>query len=231
MKQEFYVYGMTCANCQKSVQQKLGSSPLVRSVAVDLESGKVELMGSEPLDKIQLEKILGPKYTVDTLVFSSSQNKLKQLYPLFLILSYVVLGSLFLIRENPSPQNFMYHYMGLFFVVFSFFKFLDYQGFPHSFAQYDPLAKRSQLYAYLYPFLETLLGIAFLFQYQLRAALWGTLILLSITTIGVVRSLVNQRHIACACLGTVLKLPMTEATLIENSIMLIMSISMLLYGF
>jgi len=36
--------------------------------------------------------------------------------------------------------------------------------------------------------------------------------------------LINKRIIECACLGTALKLPMTEATLIENAIMLVMCV-------
>jgi hypothetical protein len=47
------------------------------------------------------------------------------------------------------------------------------------------------------------------------------------TTFGVLLSLLNKDEISCACLGTVLKLPMSEATLIENIIMLIMCVSML----
>lgn len=118
--------------------------------------------------------------------------------------------------------------MGLFFVVFSFFKLLDYKGFPLSFAKYDPLAKRSLFYGQLYPFIESVLGLAFLFQFQLQTALWISVVLLSITSAGVIQSLVNKRKIQCACLGTVLKLPMTEATLIENSIMLLMAGGLLL---
>jgi hypothetical protein len=100
---------------------------------------------------------------------------------------------------------------------------LDYRGFPSSFANYDPLARQVRVYGKIYPFIETFLGVAFLLRYQLDAALWITVFLLSITTIGVVQSLVNKRQIECACLGTVLKLPMTEATLIENSLMLLMA--------
>ncbi len=61
-------------------------------------------------------------------------------------------------------------------------------------------------------FIETLLGIAFLLEWQLRIALLATVVVLSITTIGVLRSLLQKAQIECACLGTALKLPMTEAT-------------------
>jgi hypothetical protein len=50
---------------------------------------------------------------------------------------------------------------------------------------------------------------------------------LGITTIGVTKTLLDKKSIQCACLGTALKLPMTEATFIENTIMLVMAAIML----
>jgi hypothetical protein len=105
---------------------------------------------------------------------------------------------------------------------------LDFQGFPPSFARYDPLAKKSLFYAKLYPFLETVLGVAFLLSWQIPVALGLTLIILSITTYGVMQTILSKTEIQCACLGTALKLPMTEATLIENGIMIVMSCIMIL---
>jgi hypothetical protein len=68
----------------------------------------------------------------------------------------------------------------------------------------------------------------FLLRFEIEIALVGTLIILGITTIGVVKTLLNKKSIQCACLGTALKLPMTEATFIENSIMIIMASTMLI---
>jgi hypothetical protein len=118
-------------------------------------------------------------------------------------------------------------FMGLFFIVFSFFKFLGYQSFPNSFAMYDPLSKVLPIYGWLYPFIETALGLSFLFRFKITLALWVSLFVLSITTLGVLTSLLNKNQIQCACLGTVLNLPMTEATLIENLIMIIMAFGVL----
>jgi hypothetical protein len=58
--------------------------------------------------------------------------------------------------------------------------------------------------------------------------LWVTIVVLSTTTLGVVKTLLKKRAIQCACLGSVLKLPMTEATFIENAIMIVMAASLLL---
>ena len=93
---------------------------------------------------------------------------------------------------------------------------------------YDPLAKVIPIYGFLYPFIETALGVMFLMRIKIIAALVISLIILIVTTVGVTKTLLSKKTIQCACLGTHLKLPMTEATLIENIIMLSMSIFMIL---
>ena len=121
----------------------------------------------------------------------------------------------------------MLDFMGLFYIVFSFFKLLDLKGFPESFRMYDPVAKVVPVYAWLYPFIEVALGLMFLLRFEIPIALVVTLIILGITTIGVIKVLLDKKSIQCACLGTALKLPMTKATFIENSIMIVMAIIML----
>jgi len=117
--------------------------------------------------------------------------------------------------------------MGLFYIVFSFFKMLDLKGFPDSFSMYDPLAKKVPLYANVYPFLETALGLMFLMRFETTIALWVTILILGVTTVGVTKTLLDKKSIRCACLGTALKLPMTEATFIENAIMIVMALLMI----
>jgi len=115
-----------------------------------------------------------------------------------------------------------------FFVVFSFFKLLDLKGFQNSFRRYDPLAKSLPFYGWLYPFVELALGVLFLMRLEVQLTLCLTLGILGMTTIGVIKVLSSKKQIQCACLGSVLNLPMTEATLIENALMIGMAGGMLL---
>ena len=92
---------------------------------------------------------------------------------------------------------------------------------------YDPLAKAIPSYAWVYPFMEVTVGLAFLMRFKIEIALIVTLIVLGITTIGVTKTLLSKTKIKCACLGTALKLSITKATFIENSIMIIMVVLML----
>ena len=232
MEQHINVEGMTCLNCQKSVTEKLAAIEGVENVSVSFEKARAQFETPVflPLDAIAAQ--LGSKYTVSDPkqpVTASSANpkplsKWKALLPLWLIFGYLAAATAFLQYLTQNPQRLMLDFMGLFFIVFSFFKFLDYSGFPTSFAKYDPLAKRSKFYAQLYPFVESLLGLLFLFQKGVFVALLLTVLLLSLTTYGVLQSLLNKNEIECACLGTALKLPMTEATLIENLLMISMAL-------
>lgn len=229
MKQTVQVLGMTCQNCRKGVEEKIASIDGLSQVEVSLEKAEASFTSSTQVSVDLLAKTLGAKYTVNSTASNGESvlpSKWKQLRPLFLIFSYVIIGSLMLTKGD-SMALFMTNFMGLFYLVFGFFKFLDYRGFPTSFGQYDPIAKRFKLYGWLYPFIETLLGIMFLYQIELEIALWVTIIILGITTVGVAQQLFQKNKIQCACLGTALNLPMTEATLIENGIMLIMAFSLL----
>ncbi len=227
MIQKFVIKGMTCGGCKTDIEKKLNSLTGVKVIRIDLKSGAVDIETSKTILFTEINNAIGSKYSV----FESNvkaNSKWKSLFPLALILVYITLGALFLQKEHLSYSSFMINFMGLFFITFSFFKFLKYQTFPSSFKVYDPIAKVFPIYGWLYPFIETFLGISFLLHFQLNLMLWVTLLILSFTTFGVLTSLWRKDKIQCACLGTVFNLPMTEATLIENLIMISMCILMLI---
>ncbi len=235
MKKTYTILGMTCSGCKAKVEHLLNELDNVTTATVNLEQSEATIEAPTPLNIQTLQAALPEKYTIQELtknVFETSavkeESELKQLMPLFLIFFYITAASILMNFNNWSTAKFMLDFMGLFYIVFSFFKFLDYTGFPKSFQMYDPLAKRVPVYAWIYPFIEVVLGLLFLFKYQIPIALITTIIILGITTIGVTKALFDKKAIQCACLGTALKLPMTKATFIENSIMLIMAVWMLI---
>jgi copper chaperone CopZ len=231
MKNRFYVFGMTCSGCVKSVRETIKSEAEVNEVRVSLETGLMEIKSKKKFSASEISTLLGSKYSIQKAISDSakiSTTKFKKLTPLLIIFACLILGTFFISHHKDlNLERSMQIFMGLFFIVFSFFKFLDYKGFPDSFKRYDPLAKRIPGYARIYPFIETFLGIAYLAELQLPLVLLITLVILSFTTFGVFRTLIKKSEIECACLGTAIKLPMTEATLIENGVMLTMSIILL----
>ena len=233
MKSIFKISGMTCNGCKSSVEDKLSSLDGVDGVQVYLNKGEAVIQSKKPISFSLIANSLPPKYNI-TSIGSSQDNerikasKLKQLKPLFIILAYISITSLLLNFKNWNSTNVMLDFMGLFYIIFSFFKILDIKGFSISFRMYDPLAKKVPLYGIIYPFIEILLGIMFLTRIEVELAIILTIIVLGITTIGVTQALLNKKLISCACLGTTLKLPMTEATFIENALMIIMAFSLII---
>lgn len=234
MKTIYTIEGMTCGGCVASVTEKLEDLLGQGNVKVALKEKTVAINHKDQLDFGLLQNALAPKYTLLKNAIENEvvggvleESKWKQLRPLFLIFFYLFSTAFLLNRAAWDTSEAMLDFMGLFYIVFAFFKFLDLKGFPESFAMYDPLAKRLQLYGWVYPFLETALGLMFLMRFQVQTALWITVFILGLTTFGVTRTLLDKKKIRCACLGTALKLPMTEATFIENAIMLLMAFWML----
>lgn len=250
MTDTYNLKGMTCNGCRTSVENTLNAIPKVKKAVVLLEDEIATIEMENHLTVKELQDALPEKYliskkdqnTIDTLsqdigILNTNQSiarekkelsKLSQLKPLFIILFYITTASFLLNYKEANWQDRMLDFMGLFYVVFSFFKMLDLKGFTLSFTMYDPLASRVSLYGKVYPFIEATLGVFFLMRFQIEIALITTIVILGITTIGVTRTLLSKKIIQCACLGTALKLPMTEATFIENAIMIIMAIVMLL---
>ena len=233
MNKSFIITGMTCKGCQNFVKQKIESLEDVISAEISLERGIATINSKKTISENILSNILGSKYSVKTennyKDIKNNNSKLKQLQPLILIFIYIITVTFSCAYYfELTPKRGMQIFMGLFFIVFSFFKFLDYKGFPDSFKRYDPIAKIVPFYAEFYPFLETGLGISYLLEFKILISTILTILIISMTTFGVTKTLFQKSQIECACLGTALKLPMTEATLIENGIMLIMSSLLLL---
>lgn len=244
MKHTYQIAGMTCNGCRSDVEKRLNAIPGVKEAMVTLENEQAVILMSSHIGVKTFQEALLKKYVITAMtkpevVDSSSgynstikvvKSKWEQLLPLFLIIAYLTFATVLLNYQRENWDAAMLDFMGLFFIVFSFFKMLDIKGFSISFARYDPLAKITSVYGWVYPFLETALGLMFLMRFEIDIALIATLVLLGITTIGVTKTLLDKKSISCACLGTALKLPMTEATLIENAIMILMAVFMLLQG-
>ena len=119
-------------------------------------------------------------------------------------------------------------FMGVFFAVFGTFKLIGYSMFVEMFAGYDIIAQRFKPYSYAYPFIE--LGLATLYLANLFPAArdWLTLIIMGVGSIGVFQEIRKRSGIHCACLGNIIKLPLSTVSLVEDLGMGIMALLMIL---
>ena len=228
---------MHCESCVSKVQGALKVIEGIEEANVSLPGKFVSIRGEVKTEDI-LNAISSVGYKASLIKEVDSKKReinknppkseLKELFPLLLIFIYILTTSIGMNLPRIDSSELMLDFMGLFYIIFSFFKFLDYKNFPASFAMYDPIAMRLSYYGWSYPFIETTLGILILFRIEILLTMIITIAMLGITTIGVTKTLLQGKNIQCACLGTTLKLPMTKATFIENSVMIIMALSFLI---
>ena len=96
---------------------------------------------------------------------------------------------------------------------------------------YDIIARKFPVWGYVYAFTELALGIAFLVGFDPIVTNSVTFIVMSVSIIGVLQTVLNKKTIQCACLGDVFNLPMSTVTIIEDGLMMLMSLGMLLGAF
>ncbi len=232
----YQVQGMHCQSCVSKITNALKG--LANEVQVTLNPPQVILRGDMISDLAALNAAIATagNYTLkDTSATSQpitaaiNQEKQKTwlatYYPLMLIIGFVSIVSL---KGSSNFHQWMLHFMAGFFIVFSFFKLLDLRGFADAYSNYDLLAKHWNGYGYIYPFLELALGLAFLFNTYLTQVLWFSILLMGFSSLGVIQALSEKRKIRCACLGTILNIPMSTTMLMEDLGMVAMSVLMLL---
>ncbi|MES2199464.1 MAG: MauE/DoxX family redox-associated membrane protein [Chlamydiota bacterium] len=155
-------------------------------------------------------------------------NKFRRYRPLLVLILIAALGATALcVGVKKNAFSWMHFFMGFFLCQFSMLKLFHPTGFVHGFQKYDLLAKRFFGYAYAYPFIELALGLAYLSFIFPVAVYIVTIVLMGIGTIGVTRALKAGLDIRCACMGTILDVPLSTVTLSEDISMGVMALGML----
>ena len=228
MEITYTVTGMHCGSCVKKIETQI--RPYVKEIQVTLQPPRAVITTESALNLDELNNELKKigKYSFAAESTDVPNGEVKSWFKTYLPLLVIVLMITLVSAQSwPNREAFMLNFMAGFFLVFGSFKLFDLAGFKSAFSTYDLLAQVWSPYGLIYPFLELLLGFAFLYKYQISFALWGSVVLMGFGSLGVINALRQNKQIRCACLGTSLNLPMSTITLIEDLVMVIMSIMML----
>ena len=93
---------------------------------------------------------------------------------------------------------------------------MDLKGFAEGYSTYDLLAQKIPAYGYLYPFIELGFGLVMLAGIHTTGILWAEFAVMAFSGIGVTIKIMKKEEFKCVCLGTFLKVPLTNVTLIED---------------
>jgi copper chaperone CopZ len=223
---------MTCSSCESKVKSGLLSLPDVTSAEVSKDKGTATISMEKHIALADLQKAIGGetgKYKITALHHSESAEQAKSWFvtykPILLIFGYILIISIIAAYSEGAfdYMKAMNVFMAGFFLAFSFFKMLDLKGFAESYSTYDIVAKKMMGWGYIYAFIELGLGIAYASNFNPILTNIVTLLVMSISIIGVLQSVLSKKKIQCACLGAVFNLPMSTVTIIEDALMIVMS--------
>ncbi len=243
MKKQLTITGMTCEGCKATVTRNIKKLPGVQTVSINLSNGQTIVDANLIYSEDEIQEAIGKdsKYQIvrqETNLRSSSAPQsttatkgfFATYKPLLLIVVFIAgVSVLAQVGQHGSIDwsLWMRHFMAGFFIVFSFFKLLNLEGFANSYRMYDIVAARWKGWGYIYPFVELALGIAYLIHFNPTITNLTTVIVLGVSSIGVIKSNLDKRKIKCACLGDVFNLPMSKVTIIEDLTMVGMAAIML----
>lgn len=239
MTHTYSITGMTCEGCVATVKSNLLKLGDVLSAEVQRDAPQATITMARHIPTARLQEALGAKYTITEAdggmhayaasSVAADDAGTDSYYPIFLIFGYIT-GATLLVQWAQGGFNWMQwmsHFMAGFFLVFSFFKLLKLSAFTEGYRTYDSLAKRLPAWGYVYPFLELGLGVLFLTGIAPLATNIATLLLMGVSSVGVIQSLTKKQRFQCACLGTVIQLPLSKVTLFEDLLMVAMSAVMI----
>ncbi|WP_175634752.1 heavy-metal-associated domain-containing protein [Pedobacter ghigonis] len=236
MTHTYQLTGMTCGGCENKIKKNLFVFPDITSVEGLKDSNSATISMDKHIGLATLQDALGgkdSKYQISPVAHNEMVEETKSwaatYKPILLIFGYVTAVSLIVSLQNGVVDFmvFMRIFMAGFFLTFSFFKMLNLKAFAESYAMYDIVAKKFSAWGYVYAFIELGLGLSFALNLSPVAVNWVTLIVMTVSVLGVLESVLNKKKIQCACLGAVFNLPMSTVTIVEDAIMIAMSAAML----
>jgi copper chaperone CopZ len=239
MTHNYNITGMTCSSCLTKVKAAFLTVPGITVDQLQLQSPQaiISMDRHVPLAVLQAAIGNGNKYIISEafeqkMDFAENDKESKpSYYPIYLIFGYITVISLIITSLQPHADWMMWmrNFMAGFFLLFSFFKLLNLSAFAEGYSTYDVIAKKARWYGFVYPFIELGLGIAYLTNFSPIITNLIAIVVMGISTIGVVQSLLKKSRFQCACLGTIIKLPLSKVTLFEDLLMIVMSGISLVY--
>ena len=241
MTHRYSISGMTCTACKTKIESLLSGIAGLKKVEIDFPNKTADIEMDRHISTSVFREVLQdyPKYQISEAETDNppapftEEEETKSWFatykPILLIFGYITAISVNAAVADSyfSILEWIRVFMAGFFMTFSFFKMLDLKAFAESYSMYDIVAKKFPLWGYIYAFVELFLGLSYATNFKSVIINYVTLLVMSVGIIGVLQSVFNKRKIKCACLGAVFNLPMSTVTIIEDGLMITMSIAMI----
>lgn len=118
-------------------------------------------------------------------------------------------------------RNSVMVFLGIFSISFSILKLIRVRDFVEAFSEYDFITQKIKAYGYIFPFLEFTFGVYFLFLIDNLYLELACVSLFTLNLLSVLNALSKNKKFVCACLGDLIKVPLSYVSLFENITMIL----------
>jgi hypothetical protein len=160
------------------------------------------------------------------------ENK-REYYKFAAVIFGIVLVSILLTTWREGGLRLLLEdFMAVFFITFAAFKFVNIELFAQTYKTYDLVTQKFPAWGYLFPFVEAALGFAYLLSTKNTTLNLLTMLITGVAGYSVWRELQLSKtrrrgHFMCACLGNVIRLPLSKVSFMEDAAMFVMAAIML----
>ena len=146
---------------------------------------------------------------------------------LALVFSSILLSAaISLISYEVNDLKWLHYFIGVLLFQVALIKIFNPVAFADGFVIYDTIAKRTRIYAFIYPFIELTLGILYITLFH-PLLYFFTAVFMIVGTIGVIDALRKKIRIYCPCFGAILKLPHLPVILGQDILIALLALYML----
>lgn len=143
-------------------------------------------------------------------------KSLADYWPLLALLAVSGLMATAISWPSLTLMGWMHGYMGVFLCVFALLKLFNPATFVKGFHMYDAITRQVRAFGYVYPYLELGLGLGYLAHVAPRMVYAATLVLFLYGAACVLLALRRGLDVYCPCMGSILKVPLSTVTLLED---------------
>lgn len=142
--------------------------------------------------------------------------------PVFYVYAFSFLVSLNIVFFFDLNMRSLYlYFLGFFSLTFGILKIYNLKTYIQNVLEYDFVAQRFKLYAYLFPIFEIIFGILFILhkEYLVVEYLCISIFLLNIVVIA--NAIEKRKNFTCACMGGLFNLPLNYVSILESLTMVV----------
>ena len=142
--------------------------------------------------------------------------------PVFYVYAFSILVSLNIVFfYDLNIRSLILYFLGFFSLTFGILKFINLNSYVESLLEYDFIAQRFKLYAYLIPILELIFGVLFILQREILLIEYLCIIFFTLNIVVIANALEKRRSFTCACMGGLFKIPLSYVSLLESFTMVL----------